>query len=286
MRKIILSMALLASVSAFAQQQDEEPTTGWTRGGNVALLFNQAAFNKEWTGGGTNNIAGNLTINYDFNYKSVTGWNWDNKILFDYGATKNQGEENFRKTNDRLEFNSLLGKQASEQWFYSAFLNFKTQATKGYKYEKDGSRNEYTDFMSPAYLQLGVGMLWKKNDNLKVNIAPATARFIFVSKDNTKNGEFFGVEKGETSRFEFGASLSGYAKVDIIENVSVENILNLYSNYLDKPENIDIDYTLNLVMSINKYLSTNFTFQAIYDDNAVKAFQIREVLGVGVNYKF
>ena len=39
-------------------------------------------------------------------------------------------------------------------------------------------------------------------------------------------------------------------------------------------------------MTINKYLSANFTFQAIYDDDAAKAFQIREVLGLGVNYKF
>ena len=69
-------------------------------------------------------------------------------------------------------------------------------------------------------------------------------------------------------------------------NVSFENILSLYSNYLDKPQNIDIDYTANLVMTINKYLTANFTFQAIYDDNAAKAFQIREVLGLGVTYKF
>ena len=71
-----------------------------------------------------------------------------------------------------------------------------------------------------------------------------------------------------------------------MDNVSLENILSLYSNYLDKPQNIDIDYTLNAVLTINKYLSTNFTFQAIYDDNAARAVQIREVFGLGVNCKF
>jgi hypothetical protein len=71
-----------------------------------------------------------------------------------------------------------------------------------------------------------------------------------------------------------------------MENVSMENILNLYSNYLDKPQNVDIDYQMNLSMKINRYLSTNLTFQAIYDDNAVGAFQIREVFGVGFNAKF
>ena len=71
-----------------------------------------------------------------------------------------------------------------------------------------------------------------------------------------------------------------------MENVSMENILNLYSNYLEKPQNVDMDYQMNLVMKINKYISTNVAFQAIYDDNAIGAFQIREVFGLGFNYGF
>ena len=71
-----------------------------------------------------------------------------------------------------------------------------------------------------------------------------------------------------------------------MDNVSFENILTLYSNYLDKPQNVDLDYTANVVMKINKYLSANFTFQAIYDDDAARAFQIRELLGLGLSYKF
>ncbi len=85
-------------------------------------------------------------------------------------------------------------------------------------------------------------------------------------------------------RFEFGASVSAYAKFQLMENISMENLLNLYSNYLEEAQNIDIDYTLNLVMQINKYMSANVIFQAIYDDNAVKGFQIREVFGLGINF--
>jgi hypothetical protein len=40
-------------------------------------------------------------------------------------------------------------------------------------------------------------------------------------------------------------------------NVSIENRLNLYSNYLDKPQNVDIDYQMNIIMKINKYMSAN-----------------------------
>ena len=69
-------------------------------------------------------------------------------------------------------------------------------------------------------------------------------------------------------------------------NVSIENRLNLYSNYLENPENVDVDYQMNVIMKINKYLSANIAFQAIYDDNSIKAVQTREVFGLGVNYGF
>jgi len=71
-----------------------------------------------------------------------------------------------------------------------------------------------------------------------------------------------------------------------MKNVTAENILTLYSNYIEDPQNIDVDYTLNLLLKVNEWITTNFTFQAIYDDNAVKGFQIRETLGIGVGYKF
>ena len=71
-----------------------------------------------------------------------------------------------------------------------------------------------------------------------------------------------------------------------MENVFVENILNLYSNYLDTPQNVEVDYTLNIVMKVNKYLSTNFAFQTLYDNNAFSGFQTRQIIGIGMNYGF
>lgn len=258
---------------------------GWKRSGNVVFLFNQSSFNNAWLGGGTSSIAGNLGINYDFNYSTKTTI-WDNKIIVAYGLTKLKNQD-ITKTEDRIEFISLFGKKiGSGSWYYSGFLNFKTQMDTGFDVT---TNTKLSHFFSPAYLQVGPGLLWKKSDNLKVNIAPATSRMIFVHKHFTESGPSFGVEKGETSRFEFGAALNAYYKLNLMDNVSMENILNLYSNYLDNPQNVDVDYQMNLVMKVNKYISANIAFQAIYDDNAnpVKSeVQIREVFGLGVNYTF
>jgi hypothetical protein len=69
-------------------------------------------------------------------------------------------------------------------------------------------------------------------------------------------------------------------------NVSIENRLNLYSNYLDSPQNVDVDYQMDVVMTINKYLTANIALQTIYDDNSVQAVQVREIFGIGANYGF
>ncbi|SHI87791.1 Protein of unknown function [Mesonia phycicola] len=295
MKKLLfIALALLATQIGFSQDEEQngdEPKQGWVGSGTFSLLFNQAAFNAEWQGGGTSNYAGNATISYSLNYNK-DNFTWDNSFLGDFGLTKIKDQEYTRKTNDRLELNSIAGWEINDSnWYYSAFVNFRTQFAKGYEYDSDDDsvREETTRFMSPGYLQVGPGMLWKKNENFRVNIAPATARFIFVSDKFTTtagyvDGDYFGVDEGETMRFEFGASLSGYAKFKVVENVFMENTLNLYSNYLENPQNVDIDYTGQLNMKVNDYLSANFVFQAIYDDNAVGAFQIREVLGVGFTY--
>ncbi len=266
----------------------EEKPDGWVKKGVFSVLGNQSSFNN-WLAGGQNNLAVNLGVNYDFNYKKDRT-SWDNKVILVYGLTKIKDAPT-QKTDDRIELNSLWGRKTSTSgnWYYSAFLNFRTQMESGFIAQEIAGQKvlvKNSHFFSPAYLQIGPGMLWKKSDNLKVNIAPATARFIFVNKQFTEFGEAFGVKKGETSRFEFGAALNGYYKFNIMENISVENILNLYSNYLDKPQNVDVDYQLNIAMKINKYISTNFAFQAVYDDNALTDLQTRQVLGVGFNYTF
>ena len=140
--------------------------------------------------------------------------------------------------------------------------------------------------MSPAYLQTGLGMLYKKSDNFKLNIAPVTGKLILVDKQFTETSSLFGVAQGETIRREIGASVNVYSKNEIFKNVTLENILNLYSNYIEDAQNVDVDYTINIVMKINNYMSTNIAFQTIYDDNAISAAQVKEVFGLGVNYGF
>lgn len=301
---LLLAVVLTVSFSSFSQDTDEEgtPKEGWSKSGTITLLINQSAF-LNWQAGGDNSFAGNLIINYDINY--IKGdWLWDNKLLASYGLTNND-DDGIRKTDDQLDFNSILGKKLIKNWNFSFFMNFKSQFTDGYDYNSDflGDNEDFptSGLLKPAYLSFGLGLLWKKSDKLYVNISPITAKItlitgeIFSLNDDDPENIFyessnlietFGVDPGASSLFEFGLNIRSYYKLDLMKNINMENIFSVYSNYLDKPQNVDIDYTMNLVMKINDVFSTNLTFQIIYDDNAYKGFQIREVFGLGLNFGF
>ena len=304
MKKLVLLLTFLVVTPILAQKEvvksvddvvkavnDTTRIQGWTKKGTISFLFNQSSFDN-WVTGGENNISGNLGINYDFNYKSED-WSWDNKLIASYGLVRTKNSEFEKKTDDRLEFNSLAGKRAGGNWYYSAFVNFQTQFSKGYVYDTDANgkeiRTEYTNFFSPAYLTFGPGLMWKKTDNFKFNLAPISSKITFVTselREQYVGVNYFGVDEGKTMRYELGFYASGYYKFNLFENVSAENILSLYSNYLEDPQNVDLDYQLNLVMTINKFLSTNLIVQTVYDDNAFRGLQIRQVFGLGVNYNF
>ncbi|OIQ37501.1 MAG: hypothetical protein BM563_08225 [Bacteroidetes bacterium MedPE-SWsnd-G1] len=317
MKKLLtLIMAVLIYGIGYSQtEQANDSLQGWTASGKITFLVNQTAF-VNWDAGGDSNLSGSLKINYDFNYRKGP-WLLDNKLLASYGINITE-DDGLRKTDDRIELNSILGKDMRwENWYFSFFMNFKTQFTDGFDYEDDfldqnenpgdpfyGYDNE--DFrtsgaFAPGYLQFGPGLLWKKSERLNVNIAPFTSKLTFmvdeifsyndddpdaVRYDSSNEYETNGVAPGDSLLYEFGLNIRAYYKTDIMKNVSFENILAIYSNYLDSPQNVDIDYTLNLVLTVNEWLSTDLTFQTIYDDNAYQGFQIRETFGLGVNLNF
>ncbi|KIO76820.1 hypothetical protein TH53_12955 [Pedobacter lusitanus] len=296
MKKLILSLSLAAiSLIGYAQEAPKVDTTKrWTIHGENTLLINQSSFSN-WSSGGVNSIAGNILFNYDFNYKKDV-WSWDNKVILGYGLSKQQ-DVGTRKNDDRIILNSLLGRQASKYWLYTFYANFQTQFAKGYNYSTN-PQTLISNFLAPAYLTFGPGFAYKRSDNFRVNISPAAARIIMVNDNYLSSIGAFGVDPGKKSKFQLGASLDAYYKVNLLENISLENTLKLYSDYLDKPGNIYTDYTANLFMKVNKFVTVNAGVQLIYDDktnipyldNGVtrnkKALQVKQIFGAGVTYKF
>ncbi|WP_184546254.1 DUF3078 domain-containing protein [Mucilaginibacter sp. FT3.2] len=267
----------------------------WTIHGQNTFLINQSSFSN-WAAGGVNSVAANLTLDYDFNYKKGV-WSWDNKVIAGYGISKQNGT-GWRKNDDRLILNSLLGRQASKYWLYTFYTNFQTQFTKGYNYDGAGNRTLISAPFAPATLTFGPGFAYKRSDNFRINLSPAAARITIVQNDSLSSIGSFGVTPGSKSLFQFGASLDAYYKVKLVENIYFENILKLYSNYLKTPGNIYMDYTANIFMKVNKFVTVNAGLELISDPytkvpvqrNGLTEYhsllQTKQIFGAGLTYKF
>ncbi|MEN0054399.1 MAG: DUF3078 domain-containing protein [Mucilaginibacter sp.] len=293
MKKIILLLVLSCAGFAVHAQDTTKTDTAkkWKIHGENTFLISQSSYSN-WSAGGVNAFAGNLIFNYDFNYKKDK-WSWDNKVILGYGLSK-QEDAGWRKNDDRIILNSLLGRQASKYWLYTFYMNFQTQFTKGYNYDTD-PKTLISNFLAPAYLTFGPGFAYKRSDNFRINISPAAARVIIVRDDYLSSIGAFGVTPDNKSLFQFGASLDAYYKINLVQNISLENILKLYSDYLHKPGDIYTDYTANLFMKVNKFVTVNAGVQMIYDgrtripndDGSSKiALQVKQIFGAGLTYKF
>ena len=106
-KSVFTLLCISIATLAFAQDDSATPQDSlWTNGGTFQFLFNQSAFNAEWQGGGTSNIAGNAGVNYDVNYKNGRT-SWDNKLILEFGLTRQEDSEFSRNRNQYVLYLNL-----------------------------------------------------------------------------------------------------------------------------------------------------------------------------------
>jgi len=294
LRNILLISLLLSTISVYAQESSEDTVRKWKAGGMGSITFSQVAL-ENWASGGESSYSLNSMLNLFAKYNKDR-LSWENTLDVGYGIIKQEGRD-VRKTDDKSDLNSKFGYKSSSKWYYSGAFSFKTQFAKGYKYNEDqGTKRKISDIMAPAYAILSLGMDYKPNDNLTMLISPLTGKSTIVMDDTLSDNGAFGVEEGKMMRNEFG----GYVKIafqkDVWENVNLNTKLDLFSNYLEKPGNVDVNWEVLISMKINEFLSANVNTVIIYDDdvhfidkNGMEhgpRIQFKEVFGVGISYKF
>ena len=129
LKTIQLLALLFISIPLFSQDEIESK---WKNSGNAVFLVNQSSFSN-WTSGGQSSISGTLKIDYNFNYAD-NGWDWDTKLISNFGLNKISGSEFLKKTDDKIEVNSVLGKNLImillENGVIQVFLIFKLNLPK------------------------------------------------------------------------------------------------------------------------------------------------------------
>ena len=62
---------------------------------------------------------------------------------------------------------------------------------------------------------------------------------------------FVKIKNGSKTRYEFGAYLNAKFQKDIMKNVNLLTKIDLFSNYANNPQNIDVNWEVLIAMSVN-----------------------------------
>lgn len=308
-KAFIVFVFLFSSILAFTQEANKD-TTYWKRGGLFSLSFSQVSLSN-WAAGGENSIAGNSLFSLFYNYKRDK-ISWDNSLELGYGLLRS-GKNDVIKSDDRIDLTSKWGRKGGEKWYYSLLGNFKSQFAPGYNFPNDSVI--VSRFMAPGYLLLAAGIDFKEEDLLSFFVSPLTGKFTFVTYQPLANAGAYGVDpatydafgniekKGENFRKEFGAYAAIKYRYKILPGIDFNTKVELFSNYLHNPQNIDVNWDALLAMKIHKFLTASISTTLIYDDDidipsyetigGVKTVvgsgpktQFKEVLGLGLSFKF
>lgn len=317
MKKIVFGIILFPTL-LFAQTTDKEKelraqtadtTLGWKKGGVINIGLSQTSLTN-WAAGGQNSVAVNGILSA-FLHKKTAKALWENYLDLGYGILRQGKVKNWWKTDDKIDFTSKYGVKVSKSWYGAALLNFKTQMTEGFNYPNDSIR--ISNILAPGYLLAALGLDFKPKDNFSAFIAPLTGKVTFVQDERLADAGAFGVENaiydatgnivthGKMIRSEFGGYLRILYKTEIMKNVGLQTKVDLFSNYMNNPGNIDVNWETLISLKVNKFLSATITTHLIYDDDIDIAVdnnndgiidefgprtQFKEVLNVGFSYKF
>ena len=291
--------------------EEDQGVMVWTEKNVVGLNMNEVAF-VNWNAGGNNSISAIFHGNFERIYRKDLLL-WRNQAVVRYGLNAQEGRE-LRKTEDQIAFSSTAGwrRDSVSNFRYSAKFNFNTQIANGYRYPN--TERAISKFMAPGYTFLGVGTEYTHpEENLILYLSPITQKTTFVLDRRLANEGMFGVrpairddegnviEDGERVRAEFGILFTSSFSKEIYDNIKVAQNLSLYTDYLNRFGNIDVDWELNVDLVVNEFVKATIGSHLRYD-NDVKfkedvdgdgkletlgaRIQFKQMLGVGVVYEF
>jgi len=296
--KILTSLLFLLflTTSVFAQNDSiKSDTTYWSKGAVLNLNFSQVDLTN-WNGGGKSSISIAGLTNFKLNYQKDKDA-WDNRLDMAYGVLR-QGDSKqpFIKTDDNIILSSKYSRQLKKRIFVSGMLDFRTQFDEGL----DDEGEVISRFMAPGFLLANIGITYRHKNIFSATLSPISSKTTFVTDDSLSTAGAYGVNPGETYRFQGGINFSSAFQKDVWENVNLSTNLNLFSDY-EKIGNIDINWETALNFKINKFLSASYSTQLIYDDDIkskeiivnettgetrnVAGIQFKSVMNIGLNIK-
>ncbi|MFZ0280484.1 MAG: DUF3078 domain-containing protein, partial [Bacteroidales bacterium] len=255
-------------------------TEYWRYRTESAFSLNQGMLSN-WVKGGESSISTTLDVTAFFDYSNkplLISSNHFARLKFGMLASWEDGDMRVMKNLDLLETNSKFNHKAFGKFDFSAIMLFKTQIAKGHNfttYKLNGVDRDtailVSKLMNPATLTIGLGLDYKPNKVTSINFSPLSYKATFVPDTSSIDQTKYGIAKDRRSKHEPGASFLVSNEFKAAKNVTVTNRLQLFTNYINNPLNIDVDWEMILVAHINWFTDVRLNTHLIYDDDTKTA---------------
>lgn len=274
-----MMLGFLITTTTLAQTDTTKPPEwGWKHSATTGLNLAQIAFTN-WTAGGDNALSWTLGLDgKSVNDQEQT--NWANSYKFAFGQAR-ISDAGLRKTDDKIELESVLTYKLSQYVNPYAAVTFKSQFAPGYKYKAGpaGSDVKVSQFFDPAYLTQSVGAGWWVNKEVKTRLG--------FGLRETLSDKFGFADDAKTAGYESSKVEGGLESVTDVDWKLAENILFTSKLEAFAPfktiDRVDLRNENKLVMQVNKYITTQLIVQLL-NVAPFPRTQIKEGLSLGFVY--
>ena len=263
------------TAAAAALTTTKELKDGWQKGGSFNFNLTEGGLNQAWRdvkGGEEQTIGIKALIDYDFDLKKGKS-TWLNNIRARYGMSKIASNgQGFLKNDDYLSYTSIYGTALkNKNWSLATLFSINTQF-------------DYY-FLSPGEIKLGPGFLYRPNEHFSMMLSPAMLNLTTKLATEQKNFSLFGVDAGKTTSLGLGAYVQFKADYNLGKGINYKGFATFFSNYLNKPGNIIMDWTNLFTLTVNKYIGATISINTRYNDWEIGKLQMQHGIGVGLSYK-
>ena len=340
MKRVLTLLAMLATLAASAQNNNtqdiiaaaaaalsaaedvpekEEKPRYWTNTFLTNISFGQT-YLRQWAAGGYSNIslAGNVDASANYAKDKLLG---TNRLQLDYGFLYSADKPIAQKNKDRIYLESKWGYETPvKNLAYSASFDFKTQFGNNYNYKSpsDAQFAKYPDnpsaawreaakdnlksgFFAPAYINMGVGVLWTPAPWFSLNVAPLSGGGVIVSIPELRKTYGMDLVEGtedqyKSWRLEFGTQIKADMAWVINDVFSYSTQLTLFYNYLTPKVEPRVTWDNKIIWKLAKYFAVTVSTNLIYDPKVLvrdingdgkvdtKGIQFKEFLEFGFTY--
>jgi len=334
MKRLFLAMALCAvTVAASAQNtqtaaaeaaaalsaaedvpEKVEKPRYWDNKLVTNVSFGQT-FLSQWAAGGYNNVslAGNIDGSANYAKGKLIG---TNHLVLDYGFLYSADKPILQKNKDRIYFESKWGYETPVKHLaYSASFDFRTQFNNNYDYKTPAgngtdeptvrdwldARKLKSGFFAPAYINVGIGVLWTPQPWFSLNVAPVSGGAVIVGIPELRKTYGMELVEGSTTdyrnhRMEFGAQFKLDMSWVINGNFSYATQATLFYNYLTPKVEPRITWDNKISWKVARFFAINLNTYMIYDPCVLvkasqkggpvdsKGIQFKEFFELGFTY--